>query len=79
MPGVNGFQVLAELKSDPEMRSLPVVVLTTSDDERDIEKCYEAGANSYIVKPVGFGAFMEAMARMKAYWLELVVIPKPND
>ncbi len=76
LPGTDGREVLAELKADPELKSIPVIVLTTSSDERDIEACYQAGANSYVRKPVDLPSFLEAIARLKDYWLEVAVLPK---
>ena len=51
-------------------------MLTTSSDERDIEKCYQAGANSYVKKPVDLGGFVSAIQRLKDYWFEIVILPK---
>jgi len=76
LPGTDGRDVLREIKSDPALRNIPVIVLTTSASESDINKCYEAGANSYVQKPVGIGGFVEAITRIKNFWLELVIIPK---
>ena len=52
LPGTDGYEILSEVKQDEALKKIPVIVLTTSSDERDIEKCFQAGANSYIVKPV---------------------------
>lgn len=71
MPKVNGIEVLRKIKSDPSTKSIPVVVLTSSKEDPDIEKCYELGANSYIVKPVNFEAFAEAIKNLGFYWLFL--------
>jgi len=68
MPKVNGIEVLREIKSHPETLSIPVVVLTSSKEEPDIERCYELGANSYIVKPVGFENFAAAVTEIGMYW-----------
>lgn len=76
LPGTDGREVLASVKSTPGLRRIPVVVLTTSSDPRDIDACYEAGANSYIQKPVDLSGFMTAMGRLKDYWLELVILPR---
>lgn len=76
MPGTDGWEVLAEVKKDEKLRKIPVVVLTTSSASQDVERCYAAGANSYIVKPVEFESFMTAVQRLRDYWLELVVLPK---
>ena len=78
MPGINGYIVLEKIKSDPSLRSIPVVVLTTSDDPRDIEKCYDIGANSYVHKPVDLPGFIEAIARLKDYWFEISLLPESH-
>lgn len=76
LPGTDGREVLAMIKSTPELRMIPVIVLTTSDAEQDISRCYDAGANSYVKKPVDLGGFVEAIARLKEYWLGVAVLPK---
>lgn len=76
LPGTDGREVLAEIKQDEHLKLIPVIVLTTSSDERDIRDCYAMGANSYVQKPLNFDGFMKAMARLKDYWFEVVVIPK---
>lgn len=76
LPGTDGRQVLAQIKSDAELRTIPVIVLTTSADERDIESCYRAGANSYIQKPVSLEAFLRAVQLLKSYWLEVAILPR---
>ena len=76
LPGADGREVLTEIKNNDELKKIPVLVLTTSSDERDIRQCYENGANSYIVKPVSFSGFMDAIQRFKDYWFEIVVLPK---
>lgn len=78
LPGLDGRDVLKIIKSTPELKKIPVVVLTTSDDERDIEECYQHGANSYIQKPVNFPGFIEAISKLKEYWFEISILPK-ND
>jgi CheY-like chemotaxis protein len=77
LPRMNGLEVLEQLKSDPEMRSIPVVVLTSSREGPDIERAYELGANSYIVKPVDFEQFMTAVSDAGLYWL--VVNQSPGE
>jgi CheY-like chemotaxis protein len=79
LPGTDGRDVLKEIKADPHLRSLPVVVLTTSKDERDIESCYANGASSYITKPVDMEGFLLAFARLKDYWFQVVVLPKGEN
>lgn len=69
LPKVDGLEVLRRLKSDPETRVIPVVVLTSSGEERDIVESYHLGVNSYIVKPVDFEQFTEAVQQLGYYWL----------
>lgn len=71
MPKVNGIEVLQKLKSDPYTRSIPVVILTSSKENPDVQKCYALGANSYIVKPVNFDGFAQAIKNLGFYWLLL--------
>lgn len=71
MPKVSGMQVLEKVKSDPELRSIPAVILTSSQEDPDIEKCYDLGANSYIVKPVDSNNFFNAIKDMGMYWMIL--------
>jgi len=75
LPGIDGREVLKILKEDKELRSIPVVVMTTSADERDIDDCYRIGANTYICKPLDWDSFFAAMARLKEYWFEIAVLP----
>lgn len=76
LPGTDGREVLRVLKSDPVLHSLPVIVLTTSIAEQDIQRCYDYGANSYVQKPVDLQGLVVAMTRLKEYWLEVAVLPK---
>lgn len=71
MPKVNGIEVLQKIKADPRTRSVPVVILTSSKEDPDIQKCYDLGANSYIVKPVNFEGFAQAIKNLGFYWLLL--------
>lgn len=75
LPGTDGREVLTEIKDDGALRSIPVIVLTTSTDERDIERCYQAGANSYINKPVDLAGFMLAIQRFKDFWFATAIVP----
>ena len=74
MPRMNGIEFLRELRADPELRSVPVVVLTTSDDERDRVEAYHLNVAGYILKPVTLMNFVEAMATLNKYW-SLVEMP----
>ena len=71
LPKVSGLEVLKRLRHDGRTRAVPVVVLTSSREEADVEQAYLSGANSYIVKPVDFESFMEAVGTLCHYWLEL--------
>lgn len=79
LPGTDGREVLSSVKSDPDLRSIPVVVLTTSRDPHDIARCYSYGANSYIQKPVDLGGFVTALERLSGYWFEIVILPRAED
>lgn len=71
MPKVSGMQVLEKVKGDPELKSIPAVILTSSNEDPDIAKCYALGANSYIVKPVDSDNFLKAIKDMGMYWMLL--------
>jgi two-component system response regulator len=69
LPLVDGTEVLERIRADPRTRTLPVVVLTSSREEPDIDRCYRLGVNSYIVKPVDFDQFLEVSRQLGFYWL----------
>ena len=69
LPKLSGLEVLERLRSDPQTRLLPVVILTSSDEERDRLRSYENGANSFVRKPLDFAEFAETVARLGVYWL----------
>jgi CheY-like chemotaxis protein len=75
MPRKDGREALAEIKNDPELRKIPVVVLTTSKAEEDIFRTYDLGVNSYISKPVTFEALVDVMKGLGKYWIEIVELP----
>ncbi len=75
MPRVDGVEVLRRLREDPRTASLPIIMLTTTDDPREIERCYELGCNVYITKPVAYEPFVEAIRRLGLF---LQVIKVPN-
>ena len=77
LPRMDGLEVLRRLRADDRTRLLPVVVLTSSDEERDIVESYKFGANSYVRKPVEFGEFAEAVRQLRVYWL-LLNLPPPS-
>ena len=75
MPKVDGIEVLARIKGDETTRTIPVVILTSSKEDPDIQKCYALGANSYIVKPVEFDKFVNAVSEVGLYWMVLNQLP----
>ena len=79
MPRKDGRTVLKEIKSDPELRQIPVVVLTTSQADEDIYKSYDLGVNSYIVKPVTFDALVDILQTLEKYWFEIVELPRDSQ
>lgn len=78
MPRKNGFEALEEIKADPDLRPIPVVVLTTSRSEEDVYQSYDLGVNSFISKPVSFEGLVEAMKVLGEYWFEIVARPETN-
>ncbi len=76
MPGLDGRQTLKIIKQNERLKKIPIVVLTTSDDERDVKACYELGANTYIQKPVDFDGLISAIRQLKEYWFEIALLPK---
>jgi two-component system, chemotaxis family, response regulator Rcp1 len=75
LPRVDGRQVLANIKEDPDLRNIPVVVLTSSDAERDIVQSYALGANCYVTKPVDLKAFQSIVAAVEGFWFSIVRLP----
>jgi CheY-like chemotaxis protein len=78
LPGTDGRDVLVEIKRAEPLAPIPVVVLTTSSDTRDVQACYAAGANSYVQKPVDLDGFMEAMRLLSEYWFDVVILPRES-
>jgi len=76
LPKVDGLEVLRHLKAHPQFSTIPVVVLSSSTEDRDIQAAYHLGANSYIIKPVDFEKFMDVAAHIELYWTVLNVAPK---
>jgi CheY-like chemotaxis protein len=76
MPKVDGIEVLRQVKADARTRTVPVVVMTSSNEERDVMESYRLGANSYIVKPVDFAAFLEVVAKIGLYWVLTNRVPE---
>ena len=75
MPKVDGLEVLRAMKNDPGLKSVPVVMLTTSREEADLVKSYELGVNAYVVKPVGFEQFTDAIRQLGMFWAVLNEVP----
>jgi CheY-like chemotaxis protein len=78
LPRMDGRETLKEIKADACLRSIPVVVLTTSEADTDILKCYDLGASCYITKPVGFDAFLKVVKSLEDFWFTVVKMP-PKD
>ncbi len=79
LPRKDGREVLAEMKQDPRLRTIPVVVLTTSEAENDIVRSYELHANCYITKPVGLEQFISIVREIESFWLAVVTLPNRNE
>uniref|UniRef100_A0A7C4CED4 Response regulator n=1 Tax=candidate division WOR-3 bacterium TaxID=2052148 RepID=A0A7C4CED4_UNCW3 len=75
MPRVDGIEVLTQVKQDPELRKLPVIMITTTDDPLEVERCHQLGCSSYVTKPVDYERFMEAIRRLGLFLL-IVEIPR---
>ncbi|MFZ0928910.1 MAG: response regulator [Syntrophobacteraceae bacterium] len=75
MPKMGGKEALAEIRSDSFLRSIPVVILTTSREECEVQRCYDLGANTYIVKPLSFQKLVEIMHSLHLYWADLAQLP----
>jgi CheY-like chemotaxis protein len=79
MPKKDGREALQEIKADPELRHIPVVVLTTSSAEEDVFRTYDLGVNSFITKPVTFEGLVDVMNTLSRYWFEIVDLPTDGD
>lgn len=79
MPRKDGREALKEIKDDPELRQIPIIVLTTSKAEEDIYRTYDLGVNSFITKPVSFTALAEVMKTLAKYWFEIVELPPDTN
>ena len=75
MPKKDGREVLKEMKANPDFRTIPVIVFTTTKSENEIKRCYELGANTYIIKPVSFDALLSVVENIRSYWLNTASIP----
>lgn len=78
MPHMNGLEVLDIIRADTATKIIPVVMLSTSDEERDIQACYDHGASAYVVKPMDLNQFREAMNAIKQFWIHLNCRPRPS-
>ena len=79
LPGRNGHEVLETIKSDPDLRRLPVIVLTTSSSHIDVAGSYDRGANAFITKPSDLAGWKDALERIERFWLELATLPEPRS
>ncbi|MDQ8202181.1 response regulator [Pelagicoccus sp. SDUM812003] len=79
MPRMNGIEVIRTLKSDERMRIIPIVVLTSSQEDLDLKECYRLGVNAYVVKPVRFSEFVEAVENIGVFWALLNELPKVDS
>jgi CheY-like chemotaxis protein len=79
MPKMDGREALARIKGDPELRQIPIVVLTTSKAEEDIVRAYDLGVNSFVSKPVTFEELTTAMQTLACYWFDLVELPRDGS
>lgn len=77
MPKVDGVEVLRQVKTDPELRKMPVIMITTTDDPREVEKCHQYGCSNYLTKPVDYGKFVESIKKL-GYFLMVVEVPTLN-
>lgn len=75
MPMMNGFEVLKEIKKNEKLKRIPIIMLTTSERDKDIDMAYSLGANNYIVKPVSFQKFIDVVVSVQEYWLQISKIP----
>lgn len=79
LPGKSGHEVLAEIKKDASLRTIPTVVLTTSDREHDVKLSYELSANCYVTKPMGLHPFLQAVRRIEDFWIRTATLPRDPD
>lgn len=79
MPKKDARDILVEIKQDKELKSIPVIVFTTSNSEVDVRKCYELGANCFLIKPVDFDKFVEVILSIESFWFNMAILPTFND
>jgi CheY-like chemotaxis protein len=75
LPGTDGRDILCQLKQDAHLKTIPVIVLTTSNNPKDVKACYQQGANSYVIKPMDFLRLKQSMHTLLSYWLDVTVLP----
>mgnify|MGYP005833661749 CR=1 FL=1 len=75
MPGKDGFDVLSEIKSSDQYRTIPVIMLTSSENDSDVNKCYSMGSNGYVSKPLKYEDFIDKITRIFSYWLNVNILP----
>ncbi len=75
MPKKDGREVLKEIKQHPQLKKIPVIIFTTTKNEHEIRRCYELGANTYVVKPVSFDALVRVIQEIRSYWFNTASIP----
>lgn len=78
LPKVHGKDVLQEIKSDPDLKKIPVIILTSSEADRDVLDSYELNANCYVVKPVDAVKFMEVIQQVESFWVDIVCLPRTH-
>jgi CheY-like chemotaxis protein len=78
LPGADGRHVLTEIKSDPRLKEIPVLVITGSRSPADVAFCYRAGANSFLPKPADLSGVVDLIRRLKEYWFDLAILPDPD-
>lgn len=79
LPGIDGRDVLDEIKASPDLKMIPVIIMTTSGDETDVVRCYKAGSNSYVRKPLDFNGFVDALRKLVDYWFTISLLPKRQN
>lgn len=78
LPAMDGFQFLSQAKKDPAFSAVPIVMFSSSRSPQDVGRCYQLGANSYIVKPMSLETMISTIGAMARYWLDIVVLPEPR-
>ncbi len=78
MPGIDGFELLAQVRKNPALAAIPIVIMSSSRSPRDVLRCYRLGANSYITKPMSLETFVATIGTLVRYWLDVVELPEPG-